>query len=114
MKKLFVSAAILLGAVTILQAGVRFELGVGIPLPGVVVSRPAAVYSAPPVYYAAPPAYYSVRSVYCSAPAVYCPPRVYCPAPVVTVAPPTVYVGCGPFWNGWHHWGVGWGWRHRR
>ena len=108
MKKLFISAAILLGAVTVSRAGVRFDVGIGIPLPGVVVGRPLAVCAPAPVYYHAPTVYYQ------SPPAVYCPPQVYCPAPAVVVAPPAVYLGFGPFWHGREHWGAGWGWHHRR
>jgi hypothetical protein len=69
MKKLLLLSAILIGAATASQAGVRFHLGLPLPplppLPGVVIGRPApvcpppVVYSAPaPVYVPAPPVYF--------------------------------------------------------
>jgi len=76
MKKIFILAAVLLGAVSASQAGVRLNIGFNLPLPplpGVVVSQPA--------------------------PAVACPaPQVYTPEPVV-VAPGPVYYG---YRAGWH------------
>jgi hypothetical protein len=104
MKKLLFLSAVLLGAVTASQAGVRFNLGIGIPLPtppAVVVAPPAQAYIPPPAYvepapqaYApAPQVYQPAPQVYQPAPQVYAPvPQVYAPAPVV-IAPPAVVVG---------------------
>lgn len=89
MKKLLLVSAVLLGAISASQAGVRLNIGIPLPflplppLPGIVIGRPAprAYYEAPPAYYAAPPVY--------EAPAPYC-----YDAPVV-IAPPSVYFGFG-------------------
>src|SRR5882724_9549060 len=102
MKKLLLLSAVLFGAVSASQAGVRFNVGVGLPLPlpplpGIVISRPA-----PPVYAVAPPACYA--------------PPVYYAQPPVVVEPPSVYLGFGPgyYGRGWyghgfnHHYGHGW------
>jgi hypothetical protein len=69
MKKILLLSAVLLGAVTASQAGVRFSIGIPFPAPPVVVAPPAPVYVQPPV------------ETYVE------PPPVYAPAPVV-VAPP--------------------------
>src|SRR5205823_5159485 len=101
MKKILLLSAILLGAASASQAGVRFRFGFGLPLPplpGIVLSAPAPVYApacAAPVYYSSP--YYS---------APYCPPAV-------VVEP---YFGYGPryYGHGWygryphHYYGRGW------
>src|ERR1051325_4571995 len=106
MKKLVLLVAIMLGAVTASQAGVRFSLGFGLPLiapaPVVACPAPAPVYQCPPpVVYGAP---------------VVCPPRVYYYPPA-----PSVYFGFGSGgrygWghSGWGHssWGhSGWGHHH--
>jgi len=78
MKKILLLSAVLLGAVSASQAGVRFNFGFGIPLPPPpVVVAPAPVYVQPP------------------APVCVAPP-VCAPAPVV-VAPPVVGFGFGHF-----------------
>src|SRR6266850_3142349 len=108
MKKLLLLSAVLFGAVSASQAGVRFNVGLGFPLPlpplpGIVISRPAPYYApAPPVCYAPRPAYYS--------------------APAVVVEPPSVYFGFGPGYYGYGHGGYGYryhnyyghGWDHGR
>jgi hypothetical protein len=82
MKKIFVLSAILLGAVSASQAGIRLNIGLPLPplplppLPGITIGR-----SAPPAYYGAP--------------APYCYDDPYYSAPVV-VAPPPLYFGYGP------------------
>src|SRR5437667_12634798 len=109
MKKLVLLTAILFGAVSASQAGVRFNLGVGFPLPlpplpGIVISRPAPVYAPAPCY--APPVYYGYNE------------------PAVVVEPP-VYFGFGPGYYGHGYYGHGWyghryphyyghGWDHGR
>ena len=98
MKRILLLSAVLLGAVSASQAGVRFGIGIGVPLPGVVISQPAPVVVAPPVYAPAPVA--------------------VC-APPVVVAPGPVYYGYRPGWYGYGGWyggrGYGWrgGWHHR-
>src|SRR5881628_838443 len=84
MKKLVLLSAVLFGAVSASQAGVRFNLGLGLPLPplpGVVISRPAP-YCAP-----APPVYYGYNE------------------PAVVVEPPSVYLGFGPGYYGRGYYG---------
>jgi hypothetical protein len=93
MKRILLLSAVLLGAVSASQAGVRFGIGIGIPLPYVAICQPAPVVVAPPVVYAAPPA-------------VYLGPRV-----IVTPAP--VYYGCRPGWYGYRGWAPSRGWHHR-
>ena len=93
MKKIILLSAVLLGAVTASQAGVRVNIGIGIPLPGIVVSPPAPVVVAPAPVYAPPPAVFV--------------------APPVVVAPPTVYYGYRPGWYGYHGWARPYGWGHR-
>src|SRR5436190_831717 len=88
MKKMLLLSAILIGVASVSQAAVRFDLGLGLPLPplpGVVFSRPAPVVVAPdpPVCETPPPV--------CSTPE---PQAYYAPAPYV-VAPPAVYFGFG-------------------
>jgi hypothetical protein len=70
MKKILFLSAVLLGAVTASQAGVRFSIGIPFPAPPVVVAPPAPVYVQPPV------------ETYVE------PPPVYAPAPPVVIAPP--------------------------
>jgi hypothetical protein len=84
MKKILLLSAVLLGAVTASQAGVRVNIGIGIPLPGVVIAQPAPVFVAPP--------------------------PVCAPPPVVVVAPPPVYYGYRPGWYGYHGWAHHRGW----
>ena len=71
MKKLLLLTAVLLGAATASQAGVRFNIGIPFPAPPVVVAPPAPVYVQPPETYAEPP-------------------PVYAPAPPLVVAPPVL------------------------
>lgn len=78
MKKILLLSAVLLGAVSASQAGVRFNFGFGVPLPAPVVVAPPA-----PVCVQAP------------APVVVAPP-VCVPAPVV-VSPPVVRFGFGHY-----------------
>lgn len=70
MKKILLLSAVLLGAVTASQAGVRFSIGIPFPAPPVVVAPPAPVYVQPPA------------ETYVE------PPPVYAPAPSIVVAPP--------------------------
>jgi hypothetical protein len=94
MKKILLLSAVLLGAVTASQAGVRVSIGIGIPWPGVVIAQPAPVFIAP-----AP---------------VCAPPRVVVVAPPVFVATPPVYYGCRPAWYGYRGWEHRHGWGYRR
>src|SRR2546426_3664376 len=104
MKKILLLSAVLLGAASASQAGVRFNVGIGLPLPplpGVIIGRPAPVVVAPPVC-VAPPVYYA--------------------QPPFVVEPPSIYLGFGPGCHGyrypyyrshgWDHRG-GWGHSHR-
>ena len=92
MKKMLLLSAVLLGAASASQAGVQVSIGIGIPLPGVVISQPAPVVVAPPP--------------------VCAPPPVVVTRPVM-VTPAPVYYGCRPVWYGYpgrqHHRG----WPHR-
>lgn len=94
MKKLLLLSAVLLGAVTASQAGVR--INIGIPAP--VVVAPAPVYAPPPPVYVAPP------------PPVYAPPPVVVVPPPVVVRPPVIgvpYHHHPPYWyprDRYHHW----------
>jgi len=94
MKKILLLSAVLLGAVTASQAGVRVNIGIGIPWPGVVIAQPAPVFIAP-----AP---------------VCAPLRVVVVAPPVFVATPPVYYGCRPAWYGYRGWEPRHGWGYRR
>ena len=88
MKRILLLSVVLLGAVSASQAGVRLSIGIGVPLPGFVISQPAPVVVAPPPVCVAPPA------------VVVAPPVILAPAPV--------YFGCRPGWYGYR------GWEHRR
>ena len=94
MKKILLLSAVLLGVVTVSQAGVRFSIGIPLP-PPVVVTPPAPAYVQPPEVYVDPP-------------------PVYAPAPPVVVAPPVLEFGYGrPYYHPyrpyyrpapyWHH-----------
>src|SRR6266404_6135124 len=88
MKKLLLLSAALLGAVAASQAGVRFNIGIGIPFPAppaVVVAPPAPVYVQPAPTYVEP-----APQVYTPAPQVYCDPAPVVIAPSVTVCPPVI------------------------
>ncbi len=132
MKKTILLATVLLGAVTVSQAGIRVGLGFTVPLtpspPPVVVSQPPVVYQAPAAVCQAPPLYQAPAPVYQAPPpaVVYTPPPavVYAPPPPVVYAPPvpSIYLGFGSFWGGHYghyghyapyrgHWG---GWGHGR
>jgi hypothetical protein len=99
MKKILLLSAVLLGAVTVSQAGVHFGINIPLPAPpSIVVAPPAPVYVEPP------------------AEAYVEPPPVYAPAPVI-VAPPVLdfdygyrrpYYRCYPYpyrgeRNYWRH-----------
>jgi hypothetical protein len=96
MKKILLLSAVLLGAVTASQAGVRFSIGIPLPTPHVVITPPAPAYVEPPNVYVEPP-------------------PVYAPAPPVVVAPPVLEFGFSrpyyrpypsrPLYNHeyWHH-----------
>ena len=126
MKKILFLSAVLLGAATASQAGVRFNLGIGIPLPtppAVVVTPPAYVASAPTYAEPAPPVCEPAPQAYAPqgyapqpygpqvygpqvyGPQVYAPPvyapQVYAPAPVVVVGPPVIdfRVRHEPYWQ---------------
>ncbi|HXP60392.1 MAG TPA: hypothetical protein VN829_07875 [Dongiaceae bacterium] len=112
MKKLIV--VLLLGAATASHAGVRFNIGIGLPLPavGVVIGQAPRVYVAP-----APACYPAPAPVYAVPPACYTAPApVYIAPPSVVVAPGPVYYGpyrYGPalrYAPGWHGYRSG-GWR---
>src|SRR6266849_5096761 len=95
MKKILLLSAILLGAVTASQAGIRFNIGLPLPplpLPGIVIGHPGPAYCPPAAQvYGAPPAYYGYGAPCYDAP--------------VVVAPP-VYFGFG-FRYGYRLWGRG-------
>jgi hypothetical protein len=83
MKKLFLVVALMLGMVAVSQAAVSFSFGFGVPSAPYYQAPVPYGYVAPqPYYYSAPPAYYP---------------------PAVTVAPPSLYFGFGPFWGGHGH-----------
>ncbi|HEU5122448.1 MAG TPA: hypothetical protein VFW05_00130 [Verrucomicrobiae bacterium] len=91
MKKLFLIATILAGAIGVSHAGVNFSIGIGIPVPPpVIISRPAPVYIPAPVYVAPCP------------PAVVVAPRYY-PAPVVVHRYPVYPVRPAYRHDNWHH-----------
>jgi hypothetical protein len=104
MKKLFFLTVVLMGAATASQAAVRFSLGIGLPLPGVVIRQPAPVVVAPPpVVYQAAPVYYPALPAVCyPAP----PLVVYQAPPVVCALGRGVYLGFRPAWHG--HYYRGW------
>ena len=91
MKKILLLLTVLFGTVAASQAGIGFNFGISVPLPGVVYAPPAPVIVAPAPYYAAPPPYVV--------------------APPVVVAPPSLYFGYGPRWYGHPGWGYRHGWR---
>lgn len=99
MKKILLLTAVLLGAATASQAGVRFSFGIPLPAPpAVVVAPPAPVYVQPP------------QEAYVA------PPAVCAPAPVV-VAPPAIEFGFGgyhrPYYRDYHYYhGPYWGHDH--
>jgi hypothetical protein len=93
MKRILLISAVLFGAVSASQAGVRLNIGIGIPLPGLVIGRPAPVVVVPPPVCAPPPTVFV--------------------APPVIVAPAPVYYGCRPGWYGYRGWGPRRDWRHR-
>lgn len=86
MKKLFLIATILAGAVGVSQAGVNFSIGIGLPVPPpVIISRPAPVYVAP------------------CPPAVVVGPRYYYPPPVVVHRYPVYPVRPAYRHDNWRH-----------
>ena len=115
MKKFILLATVLLGAVSVSQAGVHFSFGLGIPL-----GPPAVVYQAPPVYAAAAPVYAAPAPVYAAPAPVYtpAPPVVYASPPVVYSAP-SLYLGfghgwCGAPYRGYYSWGYRGGWGYHQ
>lgn len=96
MKKLLLLSAVLLGAVSVSQAGVRFNFGLGLPLP-----PPPIIAPAPPAYVAPAPAYGYTGPYY-----DYSAPCYDYSVPYV--APPVFGFGFGnyghPYWGG-GHWG---------
>jgi len=102
MKKLILATAVLLGAATASQAGIRFSFSIGLPAVAPMVACPAPVYTAPaPVYVTPAPV--------CQAP----PALVYAPPPVVYAPAPSIYVGVGSGWCGPdYRWGHYRGWDH--
>jgi hypothetical protein len=123
MKKLLLLSTVLLGAVSASQAGVHFNIGLGLPLPplpGVVIGHrcpaPVVVAPAPAPVYVEPAPIYAPPPV-CSAPA----PEVYSAPPVVYSAPPVVYappvvvepsVSFGFRFGGYRHYGGYGGYHH--
>jgi hypothetical protein len=87
MKKILLLSAVLLGAITASQAGVRFSIGIPIPAPPVVVAPPAYVQPAPT--YVEP------------APDYYAPPDYYYAQPPVVIGPPVLDLRFGhePYWQ---------------
>jgi hypothetical protein len=71
MKKILLLSAVLLGAATASQAGVRFSFGIPFPAPPVIVAPPPPVYVQPPVE-------------------TYVEPPPVCAEPPVVVAPPVL------------------------
>src|ERR1051326_5860175 len=106
MKKILLLSAVLLGAVSVSQAGIQLHLGLPLPplppLPHVVIGTPHVTVEAPaPVY--APPV--------CPAPAYSYAPD-YCP-PAVVVEPPVVSFGFGyPYYGHYGHYYRGGGYYH--
>jgi hypothetical protein len=114
MKKILMLVAVVMGAVATSHAGVDVHVGIGIPLPGIVIGHPApprvVVQRPPVVYYPPAPVYYPPAPVYCPPPApVYCPPapvvmapRPVCPPAPVVYAPPTKVVYKYKAHGHWH------------
>ena len=88
MKKLLLLSAIVLGAVSASQAGIRFNIGFGLPLPVppvAVVAAPAPVCAPTPIVTAAPvcePAPVVVAPQICEQPVVVAPRSVIVRHPV--------------------------------
>jgi len=101
MKKLLLVSAALLGAASISQAGISFNIGIGLPplpLPGLIISRPAPVCDPAPVV-SVPRACEPAPVV--TAPAVCAPAQVItsapaCERPTVVFTPPPVVVAPRP------------------
>jgi hypothetical protein len=103
MKKLLLLSAVLLGAVSASQAGVRFRLGLPLP-PLPLPPLPGIVAPAGPAYVAPGPAYgYGYSAPYYGYPAPY-------------VAPPVIGFGFGNYYGhpyrGGGRWGGHWGGGH--
>ena len=99
MKKIILLSAILLGAATASQAGVRLNFGFGFPAPPPVVVAPAApIYIQPSA-----PTYVPPAPDYCPAPQAYCPPaESYC-SPSVVTGPPVIDFRFGHYHRpDWH------------
>jgi hypothetical protein len=92
MKKLLLLSAVLLGAVTASQAGVRLNIGIPLPVPPPVVVAPAPTYVQPEPTYVEP------------APPVYAAPPVVVAPPPVVVGPPVLDFRFGqPYWQHFRH-----------
>jgi hypothetical protein len=89
MKKLLLLSAVLLGAVSASQAGVRFNFGFGVPLPPpVVVAPPVYVQPTPPVCI--------------TSPVVVAPPAVIIPPRVLGFGYGHYHGYYGPYWHNFH------------
>ena len=99
MKKILLLSAVLIGAATASQAGVRFSFGIPLPAPPAVVIAPSA-----PMYVEPP------QEAYVE------PPAVCAPAPVV-IAPPVFEFGFGhyrrPYYRDYREYHAPY-WRHER
>lgn len=92
-KTLIIAALVGVAAVSA-QAGVHWNISVGIPLPFCI--GPAPGYCAPPpVVYSPPPVYYAPPTIAYAPP---CPPPVYVPAYSACPGPDYVWLN-----GGWSH-----------
>ncbi len=96
-------SAVLLGAVPASHAGVHFGIGIGLPLPGLVIGRPPVCATVPPVVY--PP----YNSGWCAPGPVYQAPLYSAPP----VWGPRPYYWHGPGWWGPRHFEHHGYWGHR-
>src|SRR5438034_3706127 len=99
MKKIFLLTAVLIGAASASQAGVRLNFGVTLPFgpppEQVIISRPAPVVVSPPACETPAPVYEAPPAPVCQpAPVVVAPPRI-------VVAPPVMSFGFG--FGEYHH-----------
>src|SRR2546427_8955611 len=106
MKKIFLLTAVLIGAASASQAGVRLNFGVTLPFvpppEQVIISRPAPVVVSPPACETPAPVYEAPAPVYEAPPAPVCQPApVVVAPPRIVVAPPVMSFGFG--FGGYHH-----------